>query len=211
MLWAREGDRAVTGTADPGDGLHAIVLAAGASSRFGSAKQLVRVAGRPLLHTAVARAAEVAGTAVIVVLGARAAELTPLLKHSQSSVVVNRDWREGLASSIRTGVARLPASCTAALLMLVDQAAVTAEDLKRLVSAWRRQPEYIAAARYGSTTGVPAIFPRSTFSELQSLRGDVGARVLLQRNPDRIVRVPIASAAIDIDTPEDLLKLGSER
>ena len=147
----------MTGAADPGHGLHAIVLAAGASSRFGSPKQLVRVAGRPLLHTAVARAAEVAGAAVIVVLGARAAELAPLLKHSQSSVVVNRDWREGLASSIRTGVARLPASCTAVLLTLVDQAAVTAEDLKRLVNAWRRQPGYIAAARYGTTTGVPAI------------------------------------------------------
>jgi molybdenum cofactor cytidylyltransferase len=201
----------VTGVADPGDGLHAIVLAAGASSRFGSAKQLVRVAGRPLLHTAVARAAEVAGAAVIVVLGARAAELTPLLTHSQSSVVINRDWREGIASSIRAGVARLPASCTAVLLTLVDQAGVTAEDLKRLASAWRRQPDYIAAARYGTTTGVPAIFPRSTFSDLQSLRGDVGARALLQRNPDRVVRVPMASAAIDIDTPEDLLKLGFER
>jgi molybdenum cofactor cytidylyltransferase len=201
----------VTGVADPGDGLSAIVLAAGASSRFGSAKQLVRVAGRPLLHSAVARAAEVAGSAVIVVLGARAAELAPLLKHSQSSVVINRDWREGMASSIRAGVARLPASCTAVLLMLVDQAAVTGEDLTRLVSAWRRQPDYIAAACYGTTTGVPAIFPRSTFADLQLLRGDVGARVLLQRNPDRVVRVPMARAAIDIDTPEDLLKLGFER
>jgi molybdenum cofactor cytidylyltransferase len=201
----------MTGVADPGEGLYAIVLAAGASTRFGSAKQLVRVAGRPLLHTAVARAADVVGTAVIVVLGARAAELTPLLTHSQSSVVINREWREGMASSIRAGVARLPSSCTAVLLMLVDQAAVTAEDLKRLASAWRRQPDYIVAARYGTTTGVPAIFPRSLFSDLAALRGDIGARVLLQRNPDRVVRVPMASAAIDIDTPEDLLALGSER
>jgi molybdenum cofactor cytidylyltransferase len=95
--------------------------------------------------------------------------------------------------------------------MLVDQAAVTAEDLKRLASAWRRQPDYIVAARYGMTTGVPAIFPRSVFPDLASLRGDVGARVLLQRNPDRVVRVPMASAAIDIDTPEDLLEMGPER
>jgi molybdenum cofactor cytidylyltransferase len=201
----------VTGAADPGDGLHAIVLAAGASSRFGSAKQLVRVGGRPLLHTAVARAADVAGTAVSVVLGARAAELTPLLTHSAASVVINRSWREGIASSIRAGVARLPPSCTAVLLLLVDQAAVTGEDLKRLVGAWRRQPEHIVAARYGTTTGVPAIFPRSSFSDLQALRGDMGARALLQRNPDRVVRVPMPSAALDIDTPEDLLKLSSER
>jgi len=196
---------------DTGEGLHAIVLAAGASTRFGSPKQLVRVAGRPLLHSALARAADVAGSAVSVVLGAHAAELTPLLTHSQALIVINRDWREGIASSIRAGVSRLPPSCNAVLLMLADQAAVTAEDLKRLVSAWRRQPDYIVAARYGMTTGVPAVFPRSVFSDLGALRGDMGARALLQRNPDRVVRVPMASAAIDIDTPEDLLKIHSKR
>jgi len=196
---------------DTGEGLHAIVLAAGASTRFGSPKQLVRVAGRPLLHSALARAADVAGSAVSVVLGAHAAELTPLLTHSQALIVINRDWREGIASSIRAGVSRLPPSCNAVLLMLADQAAVTAEDLKRLVSAWRRQPDYIVAARYGMTTGVPAVFPRSVFSDLGALRGDTGARALLQRNPDRVVRVPMASAAIDIDTPEDLLKIHSKR
>jgi len=196
---------------DTGEGLHAVVLAAGASTRFGSPKQLVRVAGRPLLHSALARAADVAGSAVSVVLGAHAAELTPLLTHSQALIVINRDWREGIASSIRAGVSRLPPSCNAVLLMLADQAAVTAEDLKRLVSAWRRQPDYIVAARYGMTTGVPAVFPRSVFSDLTALRGDTGARALLQRNPDRVVRVPMASAAIDIDTPEDLLKIHSKR
>ncbi len=201
----------MTEGADPGDGLAAIVLAAGASTRFGSAKQLARVAGRPLLQTALAQAGEVAGTAVTVVLGARAAELAPLLRHSSASVVINRDWREGMASSIRAGVGRLPPSCTAVLIMLVDQAAVTGEDLKRLVGAWRRQPDYIAAARYGTTTGVPAVFPRSSFPELQALRGDVGARVLLQRNPDRVIRVPMPRAAIDIDTPEDLLALELEK
>jgi molybdenum cofactor cytidylyltransferase len=196
---------------DTGGGLHAVVLAAGASTRFGSPKQLVRVAGRPLLHAAIAHAADVAGSAVSVVLGAHAAELTPLLSHSQASIVINRDWREGISSSIRAGVSRLPSSCNAVLLMLADQAAITAEDLKRLVGAWRRQPDYIVAARYGMTTGVPAVFPRSAFSDLAALRGDMGARVLLQRNPDRVVRVPMASAAIDIDTPEDLLKIDSKR
>jgi CTP:molybdopterin cytidylyltransferase MocA len=159
------------------------------------------------MHAAVARAVDVVGSAVIVVLGAQAAELAPLLTHSPAMIVINRGWREGLASSIRAGVARLPSSCNAVLLTLADQAAVTAEDLKRLASAWRRQPEYIAAARYGTTTGVPAIFPRSTFGDLNSLRGDVGARGLLQRNPDRVARVAMERAAVDIDTPEDLLAL----
>lgn len=190
-----------------GDSLHAVVLAAGPSTRFGSAKQLVRVGGRPLLHTAVTRAAEVTGNALIVVLGAGAAELAPLLKHSPGSVVVNHEWREGLASSIRAGVARLPAACAGVMLILADQAAVSADDLRRLAGSWRKQPQYIAAAMYAGTCGAPAIFPRSAFRELGELRGDAGARMLLRRNADRMVRVPMPSAALDVDTPEDLLAL----
>jgi molybdenum cofactor cytidylyltransferase len=185
--------------------LHAIVLAAGASTRFGSPKQLVRVNGRPLLHAVVSRAVEVAGHSVTVVLGANAAELAPLLKHTPASVIVNRDWSEGMGSSIRTGVARLPGSCGGVMLLLADQAAVTTEDLRRLISAWRRQPEYIVAAQYRGTTGAPAIFPRTSFVDLTGLRGDSGARSVFMRNPDRVVRVPMDSAALDIDTPEDLL------
>ena len=192
---------------DTEGGLYAIVLAAGAATRFGSAKQLVRISGRPLLHNTVSNAVEIAGAATIVVLGAYAAELAPLLSHTPASVVINRDWREGIGSSIRRGVAALPSTCTAVMMVLADQAAVTAQDLQRLVSAWKRQPEYVAAALYSGSTGVPAIFPRSRFTELTELRGDMGARMLLQRNPDRVVRVPMDSAALDIDTPEDLLSL----
>lgn len=187
--------------------LHAIVLAAGASTRFGSPKQLVRVNGRPLMHTVVSRAVEVAGHSVTVVLGANAADLAPLLSHSPASIVINREWTEGMASSIRAGVARLPGSCSAVMLVLADQAAVTAEDLRRLAGTWRRQPDYIVAAQYGATLGAPAIFPRASFRDLAELRGDRGANLLFHRNPDRVVRVPMESASLDIDTPEDLLRL----
>jgi CTP:molybdopterin cytidylyltransferase MocA len=190
-------------------GLHAIVLAAGGASRFGSAKQLVRIGDRPLLSLVAGRAAEVVGQALFVVLGARVAELAPLLKHSPGSVVVNRDWREGLASSIRAGVARLPASCAGVMLVLADQACITAQDLRRLAGAWRRQSLSVAAAQYGATLGVPAIFPQHLFSELSELKGDSGARVLLKRHADRLVKVPMPSAAFDLDTPDDLLDLTS--
>ena len=194
-------------SADSPPALHAIVLAAGASTRFGSPKQLVRLQGRPLLHLAVARAVEVAGQAVTVVLGAHATQLAPLLRHTPASVVVNRDWSEGLGSSIRAGIGRVGPGCEGALVLLADQAAVTAEDLRRLLAVWRRQPHHIVAAQYGGVTGVPAIFPREDFSALAGLHGDQGARALLRRRGERVVRVPIPSAAIDIDTPEDLLKL----
>jgi CTP:molybdopterin cytidylyltransferase MocA len=186
---------------------HVLVLAAGQGSRFGSPKQLVRIDGESLLHRAVARATELAGHAVTVVLGAHAAELTPLLRHSSATTVINRHWQEGLASSLRLGIANLPAGTEAALVMLADQAAITAFDLRRLAAAWRRQPDSVVAASYEGRTGVPAIFPAHAFGLLQELRGDVGARAVLSHLADRVLRVPMPNAAIDIDVPEDLLQL----
>lgn len=189
----------------PEAGIHALVLAAGGSSRFGSPKQLVRIDGRPMLHTVVSRATEIAGSQVTVVLGAHARELAPLLSHSTAAVVVNRDWESGMASSIRAGVASLGGAAEGLLVLLADQPAVTAEDLRRLLLAWRRHTDGIAAATYAGTVGVPALFPRWAFSELQQLRGDRGAQLLFRRHVDRLTRVPMSTAGVDIDRPEDLL------
>jgi molybdenum cofactor cytidylyltransferase len=187
--------------------LHVLVLAAGGASRFGSPKQLVRVGGQPLLHRAVSQATAVAGHAVTVVLGAYAEQLTPLLKHSPASTIVNRNWQEGLASSLRLGVSRLPGSCEGVLVTLADQACVTTFDLQRLASAWRRQPDWLIAASYNGHTGVPAIFPRWTFAAFGELRGDAGAKSILAHHADRCLRVPMPNAAVDIDRPEDLLDI----
>ena len=187
--------------------IHVVVLAAGASTRFGATKQLVRVGGRPLMHTVVSRAVELAGHSVTVVLGAHAGELAPLLKHSPASVAVNREWPEGMASSIREGIAHTPATADGIMIVLADQAAVTTDDLRRLASTWRRNPSSIVCAQYAGGTGVPAIFPRWCFRELNELRGDRGAQSLLQRHVDRVVRLPMPSAELDIDRPEDLLNL----
>ena len=187
--------------------IHVVVLAAGASTRFGSTKQLVRVNGRPLMHTVVSRAVELAGHSVTVVLGANAGELAPLLKHTPATIAVNRDWSEGIASSIRTGLANAPPTSEGILIVLADQIAVSTEDLRRLAGVWRRDPNSLACAQYAGGIGVPAIFPRWCFRELIELRGDRGAQRLLQRHVDRLVRLPMPSAEIDIDRPEDLLAL----
>jgi molybdenum cofactor cytidylyltransferase len=96
------------------------------------------------------------------------------------------------------------------LLLLADQPLVGSHSLNRLAAAWRRQPRSIVASRYGAVTGVPAIFPRWCFGDLASLRGDQGARILLRRYADHVVRLANPEAAVDIDYPEDLLNLGSE-
>lgn len=192
---------------EPASTLHVIVLAAGSSSRLGQPKQLVKLGGRPILHRVVSNAVVVAGHSVTVVLGAHAAELTHLLQHSAASVIVNRNWEEGLASSLRFGLAAAPPACDAVLIMLGDQVAVTADDLKRLIGAWKGEDSIIAASVYSGHVGVPAIFPRWCFSELRELRGDQGARMILERHGHRLARVPMPNAAVDLDTPEDLANL----
>ena len=124
-----------------------------------------------------------------------------------AGIAVNRDWAEGIASSIREGIAHAPSTADGVLIALADQAAVTTEDLRRLAGVWRRAPASIAAAQYAGGVGVPAIFPRWCFRELNELRGDRGAQVLLHRHVDRLVRLPMPSAELDIDRPEDLLAL----
>jgi molybdenum cofactor cytidylyltransferase len=187
--------------------LHVIVLAAGASIRLGQPKQLVKLGGRPVLHTVVSNAVAVAGHAVTVVLGAHAKDLTHLLAHSPASVLINRHWEEGLAASLRYGLAALPPSCAAALIMLGDQVAVTADDLRRLIGAWKGEDGIIAASVYRGHVGVPAVFPQWCFAELRELRGDHGARAILERHAHRLTHVKMPNAAIDLDTPEDLAAL----
>src|SRR5690606_30286594 len=186
---------------------HVLILAAGAASRFGSPKQLARLQGQTLLQRAVALGTGIAGQAVTVVLGAHAAAIAASLRGQAAGVVINRRWEEGLASSLRAGVAQLPGSAEGVLVMLADQVGVSAFDLQRLVSVWRQQPDHIAAARYGSQAGVPAIFPPHCSPAILELRGDAGARMLLNRMADRVVRVPMPGAAIDVDTPDDLQRL----
>jgi molybdenum cofactor cytidylyltransferase len=190
--------------------LHAVVLAAGASRRFGSPKQLVQFERKPLIQRVIAGATELAGSAVTVVLGAYAAEIAATLAPGTAGIIVNREWQEGIGSSIRAAVARLPGACDGVLLLLADQPLVGSHSLGRLAAAWRRQPRSIIASRYRAVTGVPAIFPRWCFSDLAALRGDQGARLVLRRYPDHVVRLAHPEAEVDIDYPEDLLELRSD-
>jgi CTP:molybdopterin cytidylyltransferase MocA len=185
--------------------LHLMLLAAGSSSRFGSPKQLADIAGRPMLARTLDTVLQLERRhPVTVVLGAEVERLAPLVRDASASVAYNPDYAQGIASSIRVGLAQAPFDARGALIALADQVAVTVDDLRRLVSCWEQQPDRIVAAQYEDTLGVPAIFPADLFPELARLQGDRGARTLLSRHPERVVGVPVPSAARDIDTPGDL-------
>ena len=121
-------------------------------------------------------------------------------------ILVNRAWRNGLSSSIRLGAAAAERAGVEDLLVLAcDQPSVTPEHLLRLVEVSKR--EHVVASFYRSRRGVPALFPEFAFHVLQDLQGDHGARDLLQ--DDAVLTVPLSGGELDVDTPEDLLRLRS--
>lgn len=181
-----------------------VLLAAGASRRFGSPKQLARVGGESLLRRMARTALACRPAGCVVVLGARAPRLRRELAGLDVRVVVNLRWRDGLSRSLAAGVAALPPDARGALVVLADQAALGPADLEMLCACWRRTPRRILAACVDGTFCPPAIFPVSAFPALRRLRGDRGARDLLRDPRRRAVGLQLPGAALDVDTPSDL-------
>lgn len=190
----------------PTHGYGALVLAAGASRRLGTPKQLLPFRGEPLVHRAAHTAFDAGFWPVVVVVGCRADEVRAALAGMPLVTVTNDAWEEGLASSIRAGLGRL-AECApdaaGALLLACDQPLVEASHLVALATTARAATAPMAASAYGGTLGVPALFAASMFPELLALRGDAGARSILGRDPARVAAVPLAGGELDVDTPDD--------
>lgn len=180
--------------------LPAIILAAGASRRLGRPKQLVRLGGESLLRRTV-RAA-LACDPVLVVLGSQAETMAADLAGLPVIQILNRDWEEGMASSIRAGIRALPAGAEAALFLVCDQIAVDAALVDRLLQARQADPEAVVTCGYGGTRGTPSLFPARCFPQLLELQGDRGARALLHIGPVVVVSFP--EGVRDVDLPEDL-------
>ncbi|MFC6632446.1 nucleotidyltransferase family protein [Microbulbifer taiwanensis] len=185
-----------------------IILAAGASSRFGACKLLLEHGGRTLLQHCVDKLVSLDLPTPLIVSGAWHAPLVDA--HPGLDLRQNRDWRAGMGSSLAFGIRQLQADCEAALIVLADQPAVTGADIRSLLDTWKENRN-IVCSFYENRRGVPAIFPRSVFAQLAILDGDRGARELLRGPRDDITSVPLASAVIDIDTPQDWKNFGESR
>jgi molybdenum cofactor cytidylyltransferase len=184
----------------------AIILAAGASTRMGSPKQLLILEGQPLVVRAAEAALAAGAWPVVVVLGAHAEKIRPALARLPVLVAENASWPEGMAASIRTGITTLgqfSRTLDAALLALCDQPALSAAVIAQLLAAQRTTGRSIVAARYSSRHGAPALLLREHFATLGALTGEAGARELLNGSPDRVAAVDLPALAHDLDTPAD--------
>jgi molybdenum cofactor cytidylyltransferase len=184
----------------------AVILAAGASTRMGEPKQLLRLDGRTLLRRAVDTVLASPAWPVVIVLGAQAEVIRPEVARLPVLIVDNPDWAEGLASSIRAGIQVIDSSSLsleAALLVLCDQPGLSTDSVTRLAGEHRRTGRSIVAARYDGHPGPPALFARRHFHELLELRGAGGARPLLARHAGALATVDLPELAADLDTPAD--------
>ncbi len=177
----------------------ALILAAGSSSRLGSPKQLLPVAGQSLLAHVTDIALESQADLVVVVLGAFSKKCAEAVVGSPVRIIENKNWSEGIASSIRAGVASVRDEADAVLILLCDQPMISRAHLDRLMTA--HAP--IAASAYGGSIGSPVFFERKFFDELLELHGDQGAKPLLAEHAAEVTALDFPDGEFDIDEVRD--------
>lgn len=188
----------------------AVILAAGVSQRMGSPKQLLPFNGNSLLRHAVLTALGSRCQPVVVVLGALAEKLQSEVSDLPVTIIENRVWAEGMGSSIRTGIAALEGiseHLAGALLMLCDQPYVTSQTLDQLISVYEESKPLAVASEYAGSLGAPALFSHELFAELAALKNAEGAKQILKRHEQDVLRLSVPEAVWDVDTPADYERL----
>lgn len=183
-----------------------LLLASGASRRFGSNKLLAHLAGRPVVRWS-AEALAGAVDSLLVVVPRDSTALRAALGGLSGRFVENPVAHEGMASSIRVGVAALPREVEAVVITLGDQPTIEPQVVRRVVSAWRaaRMGTRAVTTAYADGRGHPTLFAAELFPSLLALDGDRGARDLLASLGDAVVSVNVAGARpADVDTPASL-------
>ncbi|GMR17333.1 MAG: hypothetical protein BMS9Abin32_415 [Gammaproteobacteria bacterium] len=201
----KRGQRVTTAAADLR--LFALVLAAGSATRFGASKQLQALGGTTLVGRAMRLAEAICGSSSILITGSDWRRVAAAAAPLAGFLVRNEHYRQGMASSIGSGVRPVTGIADAVLLLLADQPLIGAAHLEAMRAQWLAAPDHIVASAYAGTCGAPAIFPRQYFAALLALEGDRGASSLLRQHAARVKTLACDDAAIDIDTPADLALL----
>lgn len=185
--------------------ISAIVLAAGAGSRFGGTKQVARVRGKPLAQHAIDAATDAGVDEVVVVLGHDAERVLAALDLPASArVVVNSEHASGMASSLAAGLGATDASSDAAVVLLADTPGIRSDHVRSLATAFLDAGARILRIRFRDGPG-PALIARSEWDRATALTGDVGARALFDATPGDVRWIAFdEDSPVDVDTPEDL-------
>ncbi|HLH24039.1 MAG TPA: nucleotidyltransferase family protein [Chloroflexota bacterium] len=181
-----------------------LLLAAGTSSRLGQPKQLLPYRGRTLLRHAAETGLAAGLEPLVVVIGAAADAMRRELAGLPVVVVENPRYAEGQSTSLRAGLAALPADAAAVVTLLVDMPRVDAPLIRALVAAWRARGAPIVRPTYEGRPGNPVLFAARLLPELARAEGDEGGRPVLRAHAAEVELLPVANAGVlqDVDTWE---------
>jgi molybdenum cofactor cytidylyltransferase len=188
-----------------------IILAAGGASRLGKPKQLLAYRDKTLLKNLVDEAIRSETGPVWVVLGTEKARVAAgsaqeIMTCGTPLVLINEEWQEGMASSIRKGLSGILKTCPeldAVILAVSDQPFVSASLFRDLTTHKQGTAKGIIACAYKDTLGTPVLFDRKYFPQLLELEGQEGAKKLISQYSEDVSHYPFDLGEIDLDRPED--------
>jgi len=191
----------------------AIVPAAGLSSRMGQNKLLLRFGKQTLIENAVDVLLAAGVDQIVVVLGHEADRVRHQLEGKNVIFVHNAEYREGLSTSVRAGMAAVPAGSDAIMVYLADQPLIEPHEIGRLIQAFwdaKRAGKSIVVPFFGSHWGNPVILDASYRAMVLDISGDIGCRRIIKKHPEAVFAVQMETDHVirDVDTPEDFGQLG---
>jgi molybdenum cofactor cytidylyltransferase len=192
--------------------LTALVPAAGMSTRLGRNKLLLSFKGKPLIAHAADTLLASAVDEIIVILGYEADQVRAAIGERRVRFVENRDYAEGLSSSVRAGFAAIPSEATAIMIYLADQPLLEAGDVNYLIRAFAEagaSNKSIVVPFFRGQRGNPVIVNASYKASVLTLAGDTGCRRVIKQNPDQVITVEMETDHVvrDIDTMEEYERL----
>ena len=185
--------------------ISAIILAAGESRRMGEPKQLMPLGKTTILERTVDNFLNSAVHDVIVVVGYRAEEVISLIADRSVAIAVNSAYREGMSTSIVTGLGLISDKTQGVMLALADQPFIDSHTINHLIEAFGAHNKNIAIPVYQGKRGHPVIFAIKYKEELLRLKGDIGGREIIGQHPDDILEVTVncEGICVDIDTVDN--------
>ena len=187
-----------------------IILAAGTSVRFGQPKQLIRLGNKYLVEWVLDAALDSRLHKVVLVLGhARETILRALgskVQHPGLEVAINPRYRDGQATSLKTGLLSLRQNFGSVMFLLGDQPMLKTDIIDHMLDQFRQSENDLCVPVYKNKSGNPTIFRRPLYDALMQISGDTGARDIIRKNSDRaqFVEIDDPLCFFDIDTPKDL-------
>jgi len=182
-----------------------LIVAAGESKRLGQPKQLVRKNGITLLENSLQEIAKSEIGKLFLVLGANADLILNEVKTADCQVVINKNWKKGMGTSIACGMKAIlkKDDCNGVIISVADQPFLTADILKKIKEKISEK-KIIIKSKYEEGSGPPVYFSQHFFEKMKNLSGDDGAKPLVRKYKNEVVSIDFAKGNIDIDTEEDL-------